>query len=650
MTISSISKPENDAGMGRRHAVLHQGASGVRAVDNDGPFSFARVQQLRATPVVPTLRWFCAALALAAAGTGAHGAEQSPGAARGTRSVLMLYSERAELPAIAEFEKGLRSVLTDAGGTTDFFAEYLDYGRFPREQHEAGFIAFLRDRYAGRRIDAVVSYEGAAPLNFLLRHRAELFPAKPVVAALDPQLLAAVGQPDGVSVVPITYDYRRTLELALALQPHIREVVVVHGLADFDHRRRDDAMRTIESFGARLRYRGLSGVALADMETEVAALPVDSIVLLVSMVRDTEGRSLAGREYAERLARVSSTPVYSTFITHVERGTLGGAMTDSEKVGQAAGAEVSRLLSGGAARGTAAVAAAPLVVNWQALKKWRIPPDRVPGDARVLYRDQGIWHTHRNLLLLGLFALLLQGLLIAGLVLQLRRRRRAERVVATLAHDVSQPLGAILLNAQTGLHLLEQERPDHAELRAILEDVVTDDNRAGQVISTLRSFLRLGRIEAGRIDLSATIRAILARLRGELARHQVEVDVALPAACFALADKTQVEQVLVNLVMNGIDAMRQCAPSERRLRVALSTTPTGMACIAVSDAGAGISEDKRTQVFDAFWTTKEGGMGMGLAVCKSIVESAGGRIWVDANEDRGVTFAFTLPLAPAGGT
>ena len=147
------------------------------------------------------------------------------------------------------------------------------------------------------------------------------------------------------------------------------------------------------------------------------------------------------------------------------------------------------------------------------------------------------------------------------------------------------------------------------------------------------------------MDLAATVRDVLVLLNSELVGQHVEMETDLAQDSFVLADRTQTEQVLLNLVMNAIDAMRQQPAHERRLRITLARTGQNTATVAVRDSGTGIAGDDLEKVFDAFWTTKSLGMGMGLAVCKSIIESYGGRIWVEPNKDRGVTFFFTLPLA-----
>ena len=267
-----------------------------------------------------------------------------------------------------------------------------------------------------------------------------------------------------------------------------------------------------------------------------------------------------------------------------------------------------------------------------------------------------MWDEHRGAVLAALALVLLQAALITGLVLQLSWRRRAEserrvaeetsrrkqhelehvtrvstmgEIAASLAHELNQPLTAILSNAQAGLRLLDRPGTDQAKIREILQDVVADDKRAGNVIGTLRTMLRRGKTEPRKVDLANTVRDVLMLLNSELVGQQVEVETVLAADSFVLADKTQTEQVVLNLVMNGIDAMRQRPARERRLRIALSRIGETAAQIAIRDSGMGISGDDLGKVFDAFWTTKTLGMGMGLAVCKSIVESGGGRIWVE---------------------
>jgi PAS domain S-box-containing protein len=226
------------------------------------------------------------------------------------------------------------------------------------------------------------------------------------------------------------------------------------------------------------------------------------------------------------------------------------------------------------------------------------------------------------------------------------RVARTGTLTASLAHELNQPLAAILSNAQAALRFLARERPDLGEIREILTDIVRDDKRAGAVIGGLRSMLRRQEPERGRVDLAGTLHEVLDLLHSELLTHQIEVTTDFEAGCTVLADKAQLQQVVLNLVMNAIQAMQEQPAEERRLAISVSRTGEGEVRVAVRDAGVGIPKENLATVFDPFWTTKGQGMGLGLAVCRAILEGLGGAIWVEANPDRGVTFVFRLPADP----
>jgi PAS domain S-box-containing protein len=225
------------------------------------------------------------------------------------------------------------------------------------------------------------------------------------------------------------------------------------------------------------------------------------------------------------------------------------------------------------------------------------------------------------------------------------RVERTGAITASLAHELSQPLTAVLANAQAGLRFLARDKPDLDELRAILQDIVRDDKRAATVIAGLRAMLRRQDTPRESIDLGPCIQEVLNLLHSEFLAHTVDMQCALATRCRVLADKAQIQQVVLNLVLNAIEAMEHHPADRHHLRVALADTGKGEARVAVCDNGEGIAGDLLDKVFDGFYTTKTKGLGMGLAVCRSIVEAHGGEIWAERNTERGVTFFFTLPLA-----
>lgn len=221
---------------------------------------------------------------------------------------------------------------------------------------------------------------------------------------------------------------------------------------------------------------------------------------------------------------------------------------------------------------------------------------------------------------------------------------RAGTIAASLAHELSQPLAAILCNAQAGQRFLSQGTPDLEELRDILQDIVRDDKRAGTIIAGLRSMLRQQETPRESVDLGLCVAEMLNLLHSECLANGVEVHRDLTTTCMVKGDKSQLQQVLLNLVMNAMEAMEEQPVGDRHLIVTVQATGEGMTQIAVSDDGPGLPEDMLEKVFDGFYTTKAKGLGIGLAVCRSIVEAHGGEIWAERNAGRGATFLVALPL------
>jgi FixJ family two-component response regulator/signal transduction histidine kinase len=230
------------------------------------------------------------------------------------------------------------------------------------------------------------------------------------------------------------------------------------------------------------------------------------------------------------------------------------------------------------------------------------------------------------------------------------RVARVSALSAAIAHEINQPLTAILANAQAGLADLERGAVNPEELRDILEAVVRDDKRAADTIRTMRSFLRQD--EAGRedIDLAAALREVLGLLAVELTRTGIRVETRLESGCRVRANRTQIEQVVLNLLLNAAQALAPCPAAERLVTLSAARASADRVAVEVCDTGPGISPENLQSVFEPFWTTRKEGLGLGLPICRSIVEAHGGTIRVERNAQRGVTFHFELPADGAAQT
>jgi PAS domain S-box-containing protein len=215
-------------------------------------------------------------------------------------------------------------------------------------------------------------------------------------------------------------------------------------------------------------------------------------------------------------------------------------------------------------------------------------------------------------------------------------------LAASLSHELKQPIAAAITNANTALRWLKRDPPDLEEARQATSRVLKDGTRATEIIERVRSFYTKGAppvLEL--VDVNEVLREMPALLRNQADQHSIALRTDLAADVFkATADRVQLQQVLLNLMLNGIESMRD---SGGELTVRSQVGPDGDLVISVSDTGVGLPDENTDQLFAAFFTTKPGGSGMGLTICRSIVEAHGGRLWATANPGRGATFHFTLP-------
>jgi signal transduction histidine kinase len=283
----------------------------------------------------------------------------------------------------------------------------------------------------------------------------------------------------------------------------------------------------------------------------------------------------------------------------------------------------------------------------------------------VWFREPGLLDQYRSLVIAATVAFLLQAALIAGLLFERRRRRVAEReaqerllelahmnrhvamggLVASIAHELNQPLGAIYNNAGAARMLIKSDPPRLGEIAEILEDIQHDDKRASDVISRIRAMLAKAKVDFGGLDLNEAVGEAMKMLAADAAARGVvlkaELDPGLPAVH---ADRVQIQQVILNLVINAMEALPEQPGARREVLVRTARIDYKEAELSVVDSGVGISPDLLPHIFNSFVTSKSGGMGLGLSISRTIAETHGGRIRAENLPGGGAAFHFTLPF------
>jgi PAS domain S-box-containing protein len=254
----------------------------------------------------------------------------------------------------------------------------------------------------------------------------------------------------------------------------------------------------------------------------------------------------------------------------------------------------------------------------------------------------------------------------AGVVVDMTERKRAQEelrqleadlahmnrvsmmgeLAASLAHEITQPVGSAGNNARAALNFLDQRPPDLGEVREALGSVVGDSDRAGDIIDRIREHIKKAPPRKGRFDLNAAINEVIALAHSAIVKNGVSVETRLVDGLLPVqGDRVQLQQVVLNLILNAVEAMGSVEAGALELSIGTEQTKTGGALVAVRDSGPGIDPEHLERVFEAFYTTKSSGTGMGLSICRSIIDAHGGRLWAGANEPGGAAFQFTLPSA-----
>jgi PAS domain S-box-containing protein len=217
------------------------------------------------------------------------------------------------------------------------------------------------------------------------------------------------------------------------------------------------------------------------------------------------------------------------------------------------------------------------------------------------------------------------------------------QLTASIAHEVNQPIASMVTNAGAALRWLAADPANLYEVRQALTRIVKDGKRAGDVIGRIRTLIKNVPPQKDRLDINETILEVISLTRGELLRNGISLETQLADVALIQGDRVQLQQVILNLIINAIQAMSDVAAGSRELCISTGTDAADDVLVAVRDSGPGLNRESCDRLFDAFYTTKAGGMGMGLSICRSIVEAHGGRVWATANEPHGAVFQFTLP-------
>jgi signal transduction histidine kinase len=582
------------------------------------------------------------------------------------RSILVVDDANAKAPFYYEVFSRLRAIVNvEKGSPVSLYTESLDLTRFGGTDYEKGLEQTFTAKYRDRPVGVIVAI-GSGALEYVLRWRPAIWPSVPVAFAMvDEPTAARLKSPPDVTGYVMKLRFADMISSARAVVPDLRAVALVGDPLEnqtlYRHFKGEIPAATVG-----LEIIDLTGLKMREVRQRVATLPERSAILYTGIYVDGEGTFYTPAVALSLVAETANRPIVVTSEPDIGRGAIGGFVITPALVGESIAGLALRILDGESAA-SIPVSAANIVrpiFDWRQLKRWDVREAALPAGSEIRFREVSVWGQYRNEIIAAGTLILLQAALIGGLLHEHRRRRRAEietgqrmaelahmnryatagEMSASIAHELTQPLAAILLNAEVAEMMINSASPDLHTINEALAAVKRDDQHASEVLRRLRGLLKKGPFEPQVIDLCETVSEVFDFMQVLATARGVSLSYAPATKPLRVrGDRVQLQQVILNLIVNGMDALAAMPAGQRRISGQIRQSEDS-AEVSILDSGPGVPSDQLEQVFEPFFTTKNQGMGMGLSIVRTIVEAHGGHIWAENQIDGGAVFHIDLPL------
>jgi signal transduction histidine kinase/ABC-type uncharacterized transport system substrate-binding protein len=628
---------------------------------------------MRARRFAFTVTWVRAALlvlaiaALCATSVAAQGAQES-------KRVLILFTHQSDQPGQAIIEQAMRSTLQARSSVQiEIYSEYLDAVRTPLDVYAKDLVGQLQRKYGGKNFDLIFAVNPPA-LKLLMKNRAALSPGTPIVfLVLGQENLNGLDVGPNMTGVWGEVNVKSNLELALAMHPGTKQVVVIYGVGEWDTYWRSLAQEELPAFEGRVEFSYLTGLTISELKKALAALPPRTIVLFISSTQDNAGNNPGNLVVVRQICPASSAPVYGSSDAQLGLGIVGGRLISFEALG-IEGAQVGlRVLSGEKAEAIAphGIPSVPMF-DWRELKRWGVGEQRLPPGSIVRFKELTFWERYKGRIIGAFTLIVLQAALIAVLLIERRRRQRAklaldqlnaeleERIAArtaaldnksraletfaySVAHDLKAPLRGI--NGYSRVLVEDYSRDLANEARSVIKSIQTSSEEMSQLIDDLLDYsrLELREFKPDRLELHPLITRLVEQKRREAAERSIDFVVNVDGDT-VVADADSLNQSLRNYLDNAVKFT--CQTPQPRIEVGSKETATS--CLLwVRDNGIGFDSQYRDKIFGIFQRLNPAeeypGTGIGLAIVGKAMERMGGRAWAESEPGRGATFYLEIP-------
>jgi signal transduction histidine kinase len=581
------------------------------------------------------------------------------------KSILVLSPAMLNSPYFFDFYSAFKAKLNaQHADPVIIYEENLDLSRFPSSSYQANLDTWLKNKYRNIKIDAIVVV-GQTVLNYLLTHQQLMRSNTPILFTLaSDSEIRKMSLPENVTGKTLKASFFDVVHLAKALLPNTQHIAIVGNTAEHDVYR-NDLPSEIAKMSGDINIIDLRGKSLPDLEVTVKQLPKNTVLYFTALTIDDKLRKVVNEFALKKIVRQSNAPIFVDNPSHIGSGAMAAISFDAGIQGRDTADLLNQILIGKKISSLPVTKSTSIpLLDWRELNRWGVSKNNYPADSKVQFYVPTAWELYRWQigLIFTVIAILLA--LLGALLLERKRRSAAvaesrhrlaqiafmnRKITATvyseaIAHELIHPLAAILSNTEAAQLFLNQCPPQIEMTQEILENIKRDDLRAGNLIKSMRGLLTRSESTESLVNVNELIQSVLIFLAGEAKIRQVQLIESLtPVRLIVIADAIQLQQVMVNLILNALDSIDEADGAQRCISIFTVVHEIDKVQISVADTGVGFDENIE-RVFDSFFTTKEKGMGLGLAITKAIVQAHGGRIWAENSLEGGVVH-FTLPLS-----
>ncbi|MGE5796320.1 MAG: ATP-binding protein [Ignavibacteria bacterium] len=592
------------------------------------------------------------------------------------KNILILFALSPNQPGYRFILDGIRQKLTaEFGESYTLHTEYLEVQNYPAEKYPKARFDLYNQKYRDIKLDLLICI-GMNVIDPVKKYADEYLLKLPVISLdfsfPDSKNDLNLSLNKQTAVMALEFNTDKTITYALSLFPERSTIYFVSGVSPFDKIIMSFSKEAAKKIPGNKKITFLTDLSMDEVLKKLRLISPESIVFLASFSFDTKLVPYFNPEAVRLIRREANVPVFVYTSTGMGDGALGGPVLSFNKVGLYAGDAAVKILNGADPNSIKLPKDYKdyyeYIFDWRELKHWNLEnSDLIPSESTILFEEKNFIKEYKWYIGPAFVFLILQTILIIKLIGMNRHQKSVARrmletealnrkllhedrilslgqLTASLAHELNQPLTAILSNAQAAIRFINSGQGTPDLLKEILQKIVDGDKRTAAILNSIRTMLRQEEREKEIVDLNALIQEVADVYRSEAVRFNKQLIIELPErTAYVSAVRIQIQQIILNLILNAAQSIERSKTENKKIFLTQHVNHENVT-VSVRDFGEGIDEALKPDIFKPFVTSTKEGTGIGLAICRSIIENHEGKIWAENKPDGGAEFSFSLKI------